>query len=366
MAGEEQEKTESATPKRRREAREEGQVARSPEAVTVFVLGATLLGLWIGAQNLYAELGAVTRYALSQAYGPPLTRDGVVSLAITVTGALVRATLPVLIACVVGGLAGNLAQVGFVVSWTAMSPNFERLNPVSGLGNLFQASKLVELLKTFLKILVIGWAAYAALKGRWQEFPFLSDLSAGALLGYILDISYRILKNCLLVYLFIALADYGFQKWQFEKKLRMTKEEVKEEFKETEGDPLIKSRIRSLQREMARRRMMAEVPKSDVVITNPTHYAVALRYDPAEMAAPQVSAKGADRIAQKIIAIAEENGVPRYQDPPVARALFQEAELGDPIPADLFQAVAEILAHVYRLSGRQSLAAGAPPRTREG
>ncbi|NTU60666.1 MAG: flagellar biosynthesis protein FlhB [Deltaproteobacteria bacterium] len=357
MAGDDQEKTESATAKRRREAREEGQVARSVETVTVFVLGATLLGLWVGAGNLYAELGAVTRYCFAQAYGPPMTTDAAVTFSITVIGALIRALLPVFVACIVGGLVGNLAQVGFVVSWTALSPKFDRLNPFSGLGNLFQMSKIVELLKTFLKIVIIGWAAYAAVKGRWHEFPFLSDLPAGPLLGYTLDLSYRILKNCLLVYLFIALADYGFQRWQFEKKLRMTKEEIKEEFKETEGDPLIKSRIRSLQREMARRRMMAEVPKSDVVITNPTHFAVALRYDPAEMDAPRVVAKGADLIAQKIIALAEESGVPRYQDPPVARVLYREAAIGDPIPADLFQAVAEILAHVYRLGGRQPAAA---------
>lgn len=356
MAGEEQEKTESATPKRRREAREEGQVARSTEVVTAFVLGAALLGVWLGARNMYAELGSLTRYSMEQA-GNPVTRDSVMAYAIHVAGVLVRATLPVLLASVLGGLAGNLAQVGFVLSWKALGPNLQRLNPISGFANLAKLSKLGDLLKQLIKIIVVGWAAYQAVRGKLHEFPYLSDLSTEALLLYSLDISYRILKNCLIVYLFIALADYGFQKWQFEKKLRMTKEEIKEEYKETEGDPLIKSRIRSLQREMARRRMMAEVPKSDVVITNPTHFAVALRYDAAEMDAPRISAKGADLVAEKIISLARESGVPLYQDPPVARALYRESEVGDSIPADLFQAVAEILAHVYRLTGRRSVEA---------
>lgn len=361
MAGDEEEKTESATGKRRQEARDEGQVARSVEAVTVFVLGAALVGLWVSAGNIYAELGALTRYSLSQVYGPPMTRDSVLQFSVAVTGSLVRSILPVMLASVLGGLAGNLLQVGFAVSWKAMEPNFGRVNPISGLGNLFQMAKLVDLIKSFVKIFVIGWAAYAAVKGRWHEFPFLSDLSAGSLLTYTLDLCYRILKNCLIVYLFIALADYGIQKWQYEKKLRMSKEEIKEEFKETEGNPLIKSRMRSLQREMARRRMMAEVPKADVVITNPTHFAVALRYDPGEMDAPRVAAKGADLVAKKIIELAEAHGIPRFQDPPIARALFRQAEVGDAIPADLFQAVAEILAHVYRLSGRQPSEAAARP-----
>jgi flagellar biosynthetic protein FlhB len=150
----------------------------------------------------------------------------------------------------------------------------------------------------------------------------------------------------------IALLDYAFQRWQYEERVKMSKQEIKDEYKETEGDPLIKSRIRSLQREMARRRMMAEVPSSDVVITNPTHFAVALRYDPERHDAPVVVAKGVDRIAARILEVAGEHRVPLYQAPPIARALYREAELGDPIPADLFQAVAEILAHVLRLAGR--------------
>ena len=353
MADQDQEKTESATPKRRREAREEGQVARSPEVLTAFVLGAGLLGLWIGAENIYAEIGALARYALGQAT-MPVTPDSVVTIATNAAGALVRALLPVLLAGLIGGVAGNLVQVGFLVSWKAMTPNPSRINPVSGFQNLFQKAKLIDLIKNVVKLIVLGWAAYSAVKAHLEEIPFLTDLAPRPMLVYALTLGYGILKNCLLAYVLIALADYGFQRWQHEQKLKMTKEEIRDEYKETEGDPLIKSRIRSLQREMARRRMMAEVPRSDVVITNPTHLAVALRYDPADMAAPIVAAKGADLVAERIRSLAEEHRIPVYQDPPVARALFRQSEVGDPIPGDLFQAVAEILAHVYRITGREA------------
>ncbi|MBI5445665.1 MAG: flagellar biosynthesis protein FlhB [Deltaproteobacteria bacterium] len=345
-------RTEPATAKRRREAREEGQVARSIEVVTAFVLGAALLGLWMGAANAYSELSALTRHVLGLRVQETLSRDAVIALVIRVSGSLVRAVLPVLGAGLIGGLAGNLVQVGFLVSWKAVTPNPDRLNPISGFQNLFQKAKLIDLIKTFLKVIVVAWAAYAAIRGRLEEIPHLTELSPAGLLAYSADISFQILKNCLLAVLVIALFDYFFQRWQYEERLRMTKQEVREEYRETEGDPLIKSRIRNLQREMARRRMMAEVPKADVVITNPTHFAVALRYTPTEMNAPQVVAKGADVLAQKIQEVARENGVPLFQSPAVARTLYRQVDIGDSIPADLFQAVAEILAHVYRLSGR--------------
>lgn len=347
-----EDKTERATGRRRSELREKGQVARSPEVLTAFVLAAGLMGLWLGAGQIHRELTALAQQFLGRAGQMEITVDSVVPLAVTVLGALVRAIAPLLLAAVVGGIAGNVVQVGFQISTRALEPDLARLNPVSGFGNLFQKTKVVDLGKSLLKVVVVGWVAYATLRGRVGELPQLSNLSTAPFLVYMLDLGYRILKNVLLVYVAIALLDYAFQKWQFEENNKMSKQEVKDEYKETEGDPMIKGRIRSLQREMARRRMMAEVPQSDVVITNPTHFAVALRYDPAEMDAPRVVAKGADRVAQRIIAVAREHGVPLYQEPPVARALHRAAEIGDPIPADLFQAVAEILAHVYRLAGR--------------
>jgi flagellar biosynthetic protein FlhB len=353
MAGDDQEKTESATPKRRREAREEGQVARSPEVLTAFVLAAGVLGLWVGAGNIYAELRALSVDLLRTGDGPELTGAATVALAVRVVGALVRALAPLLLAALVGGIAGNVVQVGFLVSFKALEPNWGRLDPFKGLKNLFQKAKIVDLVKNILKVVLVGWVAYLAVRGRLGEIPYLTDLPTRGFLVYLLELGFAILKYVLLVYVAIALLDYAFQRWQFEERIKMSKQEVKDEYKDTEGDPLIKSRIRSLQREMARRRMMAEVPKSDVVVTNPTHFAVALRYDPAEMDAPRVVAKGADRVAERILELAREHRVPLYEAPPIARALYREAELGDPIPADLFQAVAEILAHVYRAAGRE-------------
>ncbi|GAB4263557.1 MAG: flagellar biosynthesis protein FlhB [Deferrisomatales bacterium] len=352
MAEEDQERTELATPKRRREAREEGQVARSPEVLTAFVLAAGLVGLWVGAGFMYGELASLAGRLIR--FGPQvdLTRDGLVALSVQVAGSLVRALFPVLLAAVVGGLAGNLVQVGFYVSFKAVAPNADRINPATGFKNLFQPAKLVDLVKNLIKVAAVGWAAYLALRDRLPELPFLTDLPPRPLVAYLLQVGFAILKNALVVYVVIALLDYAFQRWQYERKLKMTKQQVKDEYKETEGDPLLRSRIRSLQREMARRRMMAEVPRADVVVTNPTHFAVALRYAPAEMDAPRVVAKGADRVAERIVSLAREHRVPIYQDPPVARTLYRQVEIGEAIPADLFEAVAEILARVYRLSGR--------------
>jgi flagellar biosynthetic protein FlhB len=350
VPADDQERTEAATPKRRRQARDEGQVARSPEVLTAFVLGAGLLGLWVGVSDMYAELSALAEYVIIRGARVELTPNSVVVLAIRVTGGLVTALAPVLVAAILGGVAGNVVQVGFLVSFKAITPDPNRLDPISGLKNLFKAAKLVDLLKNLLKVVAVAWVAYLAVRGRLGELPYLSDLPPRGLLVYLLDLGFDILKYVLLVYVVIALLDYAFQRWQHEEKIKMSKQEVKEEFKDTEGDPLIKGRIRSLQREMARRRMMAEVPKSDVVITNPTHFAVALRYDLAEMDAPRVTAKGTDLVAEKIVALAREHGVPLYEAPAVARALHRQVEIGESIPADLFQAVAEILAQVYRIA----------------
>jgi len=352
VAGDDQERTESATAKRRREAREEGQVARSPEVLTAFVLAAGVLGLWVGARNMYAEIASLSADLLRLGTVPELTGAATAALAIRVVGVLVRSLAPILLAAVVGGIAGNVVQVGFMVSAKAIEANPGRLDPFNGFKNLFQKAKLVDLVKSLLKVAVVGWVAYVAVRDRLGELPYLTDLPPRGLLVYLLDLGFAILKYVLLVYVVIALLDYAFQRWQYEERIKMSKQEVKDEYKETEGDPLIKSRIRSLQREMARRRMMAEVPKSDVVITNPTHFAVALRYDAAEMDAPRVVAKGADLVAQRILELAREHRVPLYEAPPVARTLYRQVEVGDPVPADLFQAVAEILAHVYRLAGR--------------
>lgn len=348
----EDDKTERATDKRREELRNKGQLARSPEVMTAFVLAAGLLGLLIGAGNLYRELGGYTQHILAQAPEIPLTVSAFPAVLTEAVGVLVRGVAVLFLAAIVGAVLGNVVQVGFMVSWEALVPDLNKLNPINGLKNLFQWAKVVDLLKGVLKVAVVTWVAYLSVRGRLAELPAVALFSAGPLLQFTLDLGFEILKNVLLVYVVIALVDFLFQKWQWEEKNKMSKQEIKDEYKQSEGDPLVRSRIRSLQREMARRRMMAEVPQADVVVTNPTHFAVALRYDPEKSAAPEVVAKGADQVAKRIIEVAEEHGVPLFQAPPVARALYQQVELGETIPAQMFQAVAEILAHVYRLSRR--------------
>jgi flagellar biosynthetic protein FlhB len=226
------------------------------------------------------------------------------------------------------------------------------LNPVRGFGNLFKPEKIVDLGKAFIKVLVLCLVAYLTLKGDVEILPALSDAEARTFAVYQLDLIYRLVKNILFVYAVIAAVDFGYQKWQYDKSIKMSKDEIKDEYKQSEGDPQVKRRIRRLQVEAARRRMMAEVPKADVVITNPTHYAVALRYDAESMEAPIVLAKGTDLIAKRIREIAEEHGVTLYRAPEIARALYRDTEPGDTIPLDMFKAVAEILAHVYRLTDR--------------
>ncbi len=354
-AGDDQERTESATPKRRREAREEGQVARSPEVLTAFVLAAGVLGLWVGARTMYGELHSLAADLMRFGAAPELTVSAAGALADRVGSTLARTLAPIFLAAMVGGIAGNVVQVGFLVSFKAVTPNPGRLDPFQGFQNLFQKAKFIELLKNLMKVALLGWVAYGALRGRLGELPYLTDLPPRGFLAYLLDLGFEILKYVLSVYVAIALLDYAFQRWQHEERIKMSKQQVKDEYKDVEGDPLIKSRIRSLQREMARRRMMAEVPKSDVVVTNPGHFAVALRYDPAEMDAPRVVAKGADRVAERIRELAREHGVPFYEAPPVAQALYRQVEIGEAVPSDLFQAVAEILAHVYRVAGKRGV-----------
>ena len=345
-------KTEQATDKRRQELRKKGQLARSPEVMTAFVLGAGLLGLMIGAGSLYQELGGYTRQILGHAAQISLSVDSFPRVVSEALGVLVRGTGALFVAAIVGAILGNVVQVGFMVSWEALTPDLKRLNPLSGLKNMFQWAKLVDLAKAVLKVVVVTWVAYLSVRGQLAELPAVALFPAGPLLGFTVGLGFEILKNVLMVYVVIAVVDFLFQKWQWEEKNKMSKEEVKDEHKQSEGDPLVRSRIRNLQREMARRRMMAEVPKADVVVTNPTHFAVALRYDPERNAAPEVVAKGVDLVARRIIEVAEEHGVPLYQAPPVARALYHQVELGETVPAQMFQTVAEILAHVYRLSRR--------------
>jgi len=349
-----QERTERATPKRRDEARKKGQVARSRELPSVCVLLAGLAVLFVGGGYMAAGSLSLTRHFLGNAASLTLSPETVPAMAGFCVGQFLRILGPLL--AVLAGVAAfvNLLQVGPLYAPQLLRPDFSRLSPAKGIKRILSAQAFVEFVKSIAKLGIVGWIAYTTVSAEYGKVVSLVDQGVGQILLYVGGIVVALLWKTGLALAAMAALDYLFQRWEFERNLRMTKQEVKEEFRQTEGDPHVKSRIRSIQREMARKRMMAEVPKADVVITNPTHLAVALSYRPKEMSAPVVVAKGAGRIAERIREIAQEADVPVVENKPLARSLFKGVEIGSAIPEALYQAVAEVLAFVYRLRGKKA------------
>jgi flagellar biosynthetic protein FlhB len=343
------EKTEDPSPRRLEQAREEGQVPQSRELSTflVTVTGAAsllLLGGWMGGRvsGLFRDGFAFDRRA---AFDENAMLD---MLERMLSGAMLT-LMPLFLALLIAAVAAPMVLGGLVFAPKALGFKFDRLNPLQGLGRMFSMHGLAEMIKAILKSLLVGGVAALVL---WMNIDHLFDLMVEPLETGMADFSDTVAFAALLIVLSLGLLaglDVPFQLWQYHKKLRMTKEEVKRESKEQEGDPMIKGRIRAMQREMARRRMMAEVPKADVVVTNPTHFSVALKYDASKMGAPMVIAKGRGELALKIREIAKENDVPLLEAPPLARALYKHCELEQSIPAALYTAVAEVMAYVYQL-----------------
>jgi len=259
---------------------------------------------------------------------------------------------PLLIAMPVVGVLANVAQSGFLISSKQVTPDFSRINPMDGFKRLFSLRIVVELIKTTAKLGIVGWLLYRAYVDSFPVFLSLSGADLGGALGLFVSTAFSTAFTVGGAFLILALADYGYQRWEFMRGARMTKQEIKEEYKQSEGSPEIRAAIRRRQRRMAMSRMMQDVPTADVVVTNPTHFAVALRYRGDEMAAPKVIAKGQDLIAQRIKQIARENNVPVVENKPLARALFAAVEVDQEIPYDLFQGVAQILAYIYSLKRR--------------
>jgi flagellar biosynthetic protein FlhB len=344
-----QEKTEQATPKRREEAREKGQVAKSRELSSVAVLGGCLIYFYFGASNMATQLTEMMKTSLRTSGQITITIDNIQSLAADLTMQTIVLLAPFFIIVMIAGLMGNLLQVGILFSSESIAPKLSKIDPFKGLERLFSLRSLVELVKNILKIAIVGTVAYLTINAESFKLFSLIDLDAMNILGYIGRVSFKILFSTSCVLLILAILDYGYQKWEHEKSLKMSLKEIKDENKQTEGDPLIKGRIKRLQRELARKRMMAAVPKADVVITNPTHLAVALRYEPETMNAPCVVAKGADFLAEKIKAIARDSGVPVIENKLVAQVLYKMTAVEQAIPENLYKAIAEILAHVYSL-----------------
>lgn len=343
------EKTEAASPQRLEKAREEGQVARSRELNTCLILLCGVSGLWAMGGWLYERLSYVMRTTMHFDWGP---KSSVETLAPGMLDAFLHVLiglLPLFLLLAVVAIAASVALGGLVFSGKALQPNFGRMNIFKGLGRMVSAATWVELLKTLAKAAVIGGVGVLTIRHYLPEMLALSHLSLPRSLAAGMEIVIICCATIIASLLIVALIDVPWQLFSHAKKLRMSKEEVKREFKENEGDPHIKGRIRQQQREMARRRMMSQVPTADVVVTNPTHYAVALKYEESGDTAPVVVAKGTGEIARKIREVAAEHRVTLFEQPALARALYTHVELEHPIPDTLFTAVAQVLAWVYQL-----------------
>ena len=342
-----QERTEQATSKRREEAREKGQVARSQEVVSVGILVASLIFFYFGGSTLLLKTMEVMKAGFREAARTDLTQDTLTLIIINYIVQGFGILFPLLLAVFLAGILGNVLQVGFMFSTEALQPKIDKISPAMGFKRLFSLRSIVELFKGILKICIIGGVAYLVIRNEFDHLIPLADQSVWGMLSYMGGVCFKILLSTTIVLVFLAALDYAYQRWEFEKSIRMTKQEIKDEFKNTEGDPMIKARIKRIQREMARKRMMAEVPKATVVVTNPTHLAIAIKYEPASMDAPIVVAKGADVIAEKIREIAKENDVPIVENKPLAQVLYKIVKLNQAVPENLYKAVAEVLAFVY-------------------
>lgn len=342
-----QERTEEATSRRRDDAREKGQVARSTEIVSVGILVACLIYFYFGASGMLKNIMELMTSGFRTAGQVNLTPDSIHSLFsdYILKGFIIL--FPIMLTVLVAAILGNVLQIGVMFSSESVTPKFSKIDPVKGFQRLFSIRSVMELIKSIFKICIISLVAYLVVKGELANVIPLMDQSVWGMMTYLGRVCFKIILTTTIVLVILAILDYIYQRWEHEKSLRMTKQEIKDEYKNTEGDPLIKSRIRRLQREAAQKRMMAAVPKADVIITNPTHLAVAIQYDHENMMAPKVVAKGANLIAEKIREIARENDIPIVEDKPLARVLYKMVEVDQFIPEDLYRAVAEVLAFVY-------------------
>jgi len=343
------EKTEKATPRRRQEARKKGQVLKSTEINSVLILLVSFLMLKFFLVSMINQIQDYIFNLWSQFSGVNITIETTTPLFIDLILLFFKLTVPLLGMVVIIGVIANVMQVGFLFTSETLQFKLSRINPLEGLKRIFSKKALVELFKAAAKIGFIAYITFTSIKNQINVFPYLMDMEIHSILNFLGQILFSILWKITLFLAILAILDYLYQKFEYETNLKMSKQEVKDEYKNIEGDPLIKGKIREKQRQMAMRRMMQEVPHADVIITNPTHFAVAIKYDAQTMDAPKVIAKGQDLVALRIKDIAQKNGVIIVEDKPLAQVLFYNVEINEQIPEHLFQAVAEILAFVYRL-----------------
>ena len=341
------EKTEEPTAKKRADARKKGQVGRSQEVNSAFVLLIGFFGLKLLWDSIYVSIATYTTYVFSN-LNQTVDTENILRIFIGIVIVLAKTAFPIMIFIMIIGLAVNFFQVGLNFNTESIEFKLDKLNPINGFGRIFSKRSLVELVKSIFKIIVIGFFLYRFIHEQILAMPQFMFFDLTTSLALVAEIIFQMAFIVIGVIMIMAFMDYGYQKWQTTQDLKMSKQEVKDEMKQTEGDPQIKGKIRQKQRQMAMARMMKEVPKADVIITNPTHYAVALSYEQG-MVAPTVIAKGQDLVAQRIKEIGREARVPIIENKPLARTLYAAVQVGDSVPQELYQAVAEVLAYVYRL-----------------
>ncbi|CAG37403.1 flagellar biosynthesis protein FlhB [Desulfotalea psychrophila] len=345
------ERTEDASSKRREDFRKKGQVAQSKEVQTAALFTLLLLfwSFYIGIFGRKLLILIQSIWQSLESFSPTPSQTMQLALFVIKECAIILAPLFLLV--VIVGIASSFFQIGWLFTTKPLSPDFSKMNPIAGFGRFFSKKSFIEVIKSLSKVTLIGWLAFSTIIEHFNEALVQTDTSPMATLVFIgVTASLIVAKVCAILIL-LAFIDFLYVKWEMEEKMKMTKQEQKEEFKESEGDPHIKSQIRAIQQEMARKRMMADVPGADVIITNPTHISIALRYRAGQDQAPIIVAKGVDFVAMKIREIARENSIPIIENPPVARMLHK-IEIGGSVPEEMFAVVAEILAHVYSLKGK--------------
>ncbi len=349
-----QEKTEQPTGKKLEDSRKEGKVAKSTEVNSFAVFTSGMLMVFFTQRFLSSRISDFSINIFRNLDVLTINRDMIQNFTKDTLFFFLITLAPILAVLFVVSLVANLAQVGLKISPKALKPELSKFNPISGMKKVFFSSNsLVELAKSLLKLIVIGGFTYSVLSSFIVASSMLVELTIPEIVKFMVQSSFNLLWKISLLYVIIAVIDLIFQKKKFIKDMMMTKQEIKEENRQSEGDPQIKSRIRKLQYAAAKNRMMQSVPNADVVITNPTHFAVAIKYDAIKNTAPKVLAKGADELAQKIKSVARENNIPIHEDRELARALYRICDIGDEIPSSLFKAVAQVLAYIYQLKNKK-------------
>lgn len=348
------EKTEKATPKRKKDERKKGNVFSSKDFEAAFFILSVFFVLRIFSEKMFFTLGnCLTNFIKMSGEITEFNNENVMMILRQGIKTFLLVLAPIFIVSVLVPFVLTGVQTKFVFSMSAIKPKFSRLNPIEGIKKLFSLRNIVELVKSLLKLAVIAAIIINNIKKRIYDIINLMDVDVKEAVVYLASAIYSTVITIAVIFVFLGIADYFYQWWEYEKNLKMTKQEVKEEYKQMEGDPEIKGKIKQKQREMANARMMADVPTADVIIRNPTHYAIAVRYDIDKDIAPIVIAKGVDILALKIIEIATENNIIMQENKPLARALYKEVEVGQSIPAEFYEEVAEILAFVYNLKQKK-------------